>query len=330
MIARPASLVLWTGLFILALAACDGPQSALSPGGRDAEVLAGLLWVMLAGAVAIWFLINGLFFFLTRIRPTPMSRRKAEMLIIGGGILFPTVVVGGLLTYGLSIMPDQRAPGQGTRMEVVGEQWWWRVHYWPEGADTPIVSANEIRFPVGTRSEITLEAARVIHSLWIPGLGGKTDMIPGRTNRMSLEPLDVGTYRGQCAEFCGDSHALMALNAVVMPRESFDAWLGRISRPAAPPEGALEREGQRVFFSEGCGACHAVRGTQAAGRLGPDLTHLAGRTSLAAGIMELTGDNLARWIRDPDEVKPGARMPAYDHLSEAEMSALVAYLEGLE
>ncbi len=330
MIARRAFGVIGLGALTLSLAACDGPQSALSPGGRDADVLASLFWIMLIGAVAIWLLINGLFFFLTRIRPRAMPRRAAEALIIGGGIVFPTIVVAGLLTYGLSIMPDQRAVGKGTRIEVVGEQWWWRVHYWPEGADEPIVAANEIRLPAGTRSEITLKAARVIHSFWIPGLGGKTDMIPGRVNRMSLEPTETGTYRGQCAEFCGDSHALMALNAVVLRPESFDAWLGRIARPAGPPETELARKGAAVFLSEGCGACHAIRGTAAAGRLGPDLTHLASRTSLAAGILDMTPEALAAWITDPDAIKPGARMPGYDHLAQAEMTALVAYLEGLE
>lgn len=309
-----------------ALAACDGPQSALRTGGVDAAQLAQLFWVMLGGAVVLWLLVNGLFLYVTRINTGSLSRKWAEALIIGGGIVFPTTVLTALLAYGLTMMPDQRAPGDGLRVRITGEQWWWRVEYWPEGAETPVISANELRLPAGLRSEIELTSAEVIHSFWVPGLGGKTDMFPGRPTRMSLEPTEPGSYRGQCAEFCGASHALMAMQAVVMEPAAFDAWLAKEAAPASLPEGP----GRDLFFREGCGACHSLRGTEAVGAVGPDLTHLGGRSSLAAGILPMTSEALARWIADPASIKPEAHMPAYSHLSDAELASLAGWLEQLQ
>lgn len=312
------------------LAGCEGQQSVLAPAGADAETLAGLFWIMLAGAIVLWCLVNGLMFYVTRMNPRAMSARGAWMLIVGGGIVFPTVVLAILLSYALSIMPDQRAQGDGMRVEVTGKQWWWQVAYWPEGAESPVVTANHIVLPTGARAEITLNAEKVIHSFWIPALGGKTDMIPGRTNRMSLEPTVPGEYRGQCAEFCGESHAEMAFGVEVLTPEDFDAWLAREAAPAQAPQTDLAREGRDIFLAEGCGGCHAVRGTPARGTVGPDLTHLASRTLLAAGALPMEREALIDWIADPESVKPGARMPAYDHLPRERIVAMAAYLEGLE
>ncbi|MGP3697243.1 cytochrome c oxidase subunit II [Rhodobacter sp. NSM] len=315
------------GLLILSvLAGCDGPQSVFSAGGADAIQLNHLFTVMLAGAVVLWVSLNGLFLYVTRRRPERMSRKLAEGVIIGGGIVLPMVVLTSLLAWGLSIMPEQRAQGQGLTVRITGEEWWWRVEYFPPGSETPIVAANELRLPADARTEIELRAGRVIHSFWVPGLGGKTDMIPGRVTRMSLEPLTPGIYRGQCAEFCGASHALMALNAVVLERGGFEQWLRAEAAPANAPEGA----GRTIFFREGCGACHALRGTPAASAVGPDLTHFGSRTSLAAGILPMEREALVSWIANPGAHKPGARMPAYDHLSRTDLETLAAWLEELE
>ena len=315
---------------ILALAGCRGPQSALDPAGADASTLAGLFWVMLAGAVVLWLLMNGLIFYAWRAKPRPIPATSARLLIFGGGVVFPTVVLFGLLTYGLSIMPDQRAPGEGLRVEVTGEQWWFRVAYWPEGASEPIHSANEVVLPVGIRSEITLKADQVIHSFWLPSIAGKTDMFPGRTTRMSLMPTEPGEFRGQCAEFCGESHAWMAFTARTMTPDDFAAWMADEAAPAEEPETEAEARGREVFMAEGCGGCHAIRGTPARGRVGPDLTHLASRGNLAAGALEVTQDDLVAWITDPEAIKPGAKMPAYDHLPREDIVAMAAYLESLE
>lgn len=312
----------------LTLMGCSGRQSILDPAGSDASQLLQLFWVMLTGAVIIWLAVIGLYLFVTQLRTGPMPRPAAETVIIGGGILLPLVVLIALVSYGLNIMPEQRAPGDGLKVRVIGERWWWRVEYLPPGAETPIVSANELRLPVGQRTEIELEAAKVIHAFWVPALGGKTDMIPGQLNRMSLEPTRVGTFRGQCTEFCGLSHALMAFEAVVMPEQEFAGWLARQAEPAAAA--GVADPGRELFFAEGCGACHTVMGTAAVGAVGPDLSHVGSRVSLAAAALPMNREALVRWIRDAKAVKPGAEMPAYDHLSESELQALAGWLESLQ
>lgn len=312
------------------LSACSGVQSVLNPAGRDAQTLADLFWVLLAGAIVIWLFINGLFFYVWRLDRSELSPKSAEALIIGGGIVFPTIVLGILLTYALSTMPDIRAPGTGTLISVKGEKWWWRIEYWPEDAEHPIRSANEVVLPTGRRTEFLLQSDQVIHSFWIPVLGGKTDMFPGRETRMSLEPTEAGLYRGQCTEFCGESHALMAFSVRVLEPEAYAEWLAHEMSPASPPEGAFARQGYDTFFSEGCGGCHAIRGTPAAGRVGPDLTHLGSRASLAAGTLPVTPEAIANWVRAPKTIKPGALMPAFDHLSDEALASLGVYLAGLE
>lgn len=314
----------------LFLGGCEGRQSALAPGGTDARVLGDLFWVMLAGVVVLWVLVNGLFFYVTRINRAALSRNFANWLIVIGGVVFPTVVLGALLTYGLSIMPDQRAPGEGLTLRVTGEQWWWRVEYWPDGAETPIVAANEIRLPAGQRSAIVLNAGRVIHSFWIPALGGKMDMFPGRETRMSLHPETPGTWRGQCAEFCGASHALMAFEVVAMAPDEFADWLQRQAAPAVEPAAGAALRGAEIFTREGCGACHAVRGTGARGAVGPDLTHVGSRLSLGAGTLGATLADFEQWVAHTGAIKPEVEMPGYDHLSADDLSDLAHYLKGLE
>jgi cytochrome c oxidase subunit 2 len=306
---------------------CEGRQSVLTTAGEDSAALATLFWVLFAGAVVLWLLVNGAVFYVTRIRPRRISRALAEGLIVGGGVVFPTVVLAALLFWGLSLMPDQRAPGDAIRIHVQGEQWWWRVRYeTPEG---DVVAANEIRLPAGVRSEIVLTADDVIHSFWVPALGGKTDMIPGRVNRMSLAPTEAGVWRGQCTEFCGAAHAQMAFETVVMAPDAFAGWLAAEAGPAAPPQGETARRGAEVFRAEGCGACHAIRGTEHVGQVGPDLTRVGSRLSLAAGILPNEVDGFARWIRGTRELKPDARMPPYPHIPEGDLMALATYLDGL-
>lgn len=323
-------MMLHLGALPLLLGACEGQQSALMPRGQDAAQLYVMFLVMLAGAILLWIVLNGLFFYFTRINRRQVAFRHGNRIIIGAGIILPTVVVGALLVWGLSIMPSQRAPGDGLVIRVTGEEWWWRVEYWPQGAKAPIISANEIRFPAGSRTELRLMARDYIHSLWIPSLGGKMDMIPGRENVLTLHPDLEGFYRGQCAEFCGASHALMAFKAVVMAPEDFDDWLARQAAPATAPQGQRHRRGQAIFRDEGCGACHTIRGTEFSGSVGPDLTHLGSRASLAAGIMEVERADLMRWISHTRDIKPEVAMPAYDWLPPDQLADLAAYLESLE
>ena len=190
--------------------------------------------------------------------------------------------------------------------------------------------ANEIRLPLGEPVEFELDSPDVIHSFWIPSLGGKMDMIPGRRTRLVLHPTRTGTFRGACAEYCGTSHALMAFPVVVMEQAEFAQWLNQQRRPAGRPPDDLARQGEESFFLNGCSACHAIAGTDARGLVGPDLTHVGSRLTLGAGIIPNGRDGLIRWIQHTNQVKPGVRMPHFGMLPPAELNALAAYLESLQ
>lgn len=316
----------WLGVL---LAGCSGIQSALNPAGREAERIADLFWWMAAGAVVIWLGMVVLVLYAVRIRPEAHGERSAQLLIVGGAVL-PTVVLTVLLVYGLAPIPDLVAPApEGSlKITVSGEQWWWRVHYQPRGGEA-IVLANEIRVPVGEPVEFRLESRDVIHSFWIPSLGGKVDMIPGRVTRLALLPTKTGVFRGVCAEYCGLSHALMSFYVVVQEKEEFSRWLAHQATPAQPPAEPLAVRGQALFLANGCSACHTVRGTSAAGVIGPDLTHVGSRLSLAAGALPNEVDALLRLITLTEDLKPGMHMPKFSMLPPEELRALAVYLKGL-
>jgi len=304
------------------LGACSGVQSALDPGGHEAREVASLFWVMLAGAGVVWTTVLGLAVYATRIRPEPHREATGRRLILWGGVAFPTVVLAGLLVYGLSLMPKLREPGEGLRIDVSGEQFWWRVTYRPKDGE-PLASANEIAIPVGERVEFALTSPDVIHSFWIPSLGGKVDMIPGRENRLVLKAEKPGVYRGACTEFCGASHALMAFDVRALEKPAFEAWL---KAKAAPP---AQARGQELFTLNGCGACHRVSGTAANGEVGPDLTRFGERMTVGAGLFPNTPENTARFIRETDTLKPRAKMPAYGWLSNADALEIATWLGSL-
>ena len=316
------------------LAGCAGRQSALDPAGREAESIADLFWWMTAGGALVWVAMVGLTIWALRAGKRGNEARQAAMLIIGGGAVVPTVVLAGLLIYGLGMLPRlvARAPEGSLRVAVTGEQWWWRVRYLPGAgaAGDGITLANEIRLPVGERVEFILTSPDVIHSFWIPSLGGKVDMIPGRTNTLLLQPTRTGVFRGACAEYCGTSHAFMQLVVVVMERDAFDQWLRQQAAPVLPPRTALARAGREAFIGNGCGACHTIRGTAAGGVVGPDLTHVGGRASLAAGTLPNDPAAFRRWIGHPHAVKPEALMPGFGMLPEAQIRAIAIYLDGLQ
>jgi cytochrome c oxidase subunit II len=183
---------------------------------------------------------------------------------------------------------------------------------------------------VGEPVQLRLESVDVIHSFWVPALHGKMDMIPGRVNHLTLRPTRTGVFRGACAEYCGASHALMALYVEVMTRDQFERWLDRQAAPAASPVDPLAQRGHQLFFATGCGACHAIRGTDASSVIGPDLTHVGGRLSLAAGILDNEVDAFRRWLTFTEHLKPGVQMPHFGMLPREDVAALAAYLEGLE
>jgi len=304
----------------LVLVACNPTQSALHPAGDEAAGVAWLFWLMTGVGAAIWLIVIGITVYAVLGRRRPTTEWFADRFILVGGVAFPTVVLAALLVFGLSLLPswtEDEAPD--VRIHVRAEQFWWRVGYeLPDGS--VIETANEVHLPLGT-TEFVLTSPDVIHSFWIPALGGKMDAIPGRTNVLRLTATRPGVYRGVCAEFCGTSHALMAFPVVVLGPEDFAAWL---AGEALPASGEAD-----IFIANGCGACHVVRGVSETGSVGPDLTHVASRSTIGAGTLANTAENLRRWIAAPDAVKPGVHMPAFAHLTDAELDALVRFLGGL-
>lgn len=315
---------------LLCVSACSGPQSALDPAGRGATELAELFWWMAAGAVVVWAAVLALAFYAMRVHPDAGGKRAA-LLIIGGGAVVPTVVLTALLIYGLGLMPPLlAAPAPGTmQIAVTGEQWWWRVRYHP-GSAGAVELANEIRLPAGEPVELLLDSPDVIHSFWIPSIGGKMDMIPGRRTRLVLQPTRTGTFRGVCAEYCGTSHALMAFPVVVMERDAFARWLAAQRESARAPSSPDAQSGRDAFFANGCPACHTIAGTTANGAIGPDLTHVGSRLTLGAGTLPNDRDAFVRWIGHTEQVKPGVHMPSFRMLDGRELHALAAYLESLQ
>lgn len=305
-------------------------QSALDPAGEEAESVATLFWVMTLGGFVIWAFVVAISQYAARWKRGTISEKAAGQVIVWGGVVFPVVVLTALLAYALWLMPFLRpfanSAQASTRVEVVGHQFWWQVIYHRADGST-VVSANEIRMPVGERVEFSLLSADMIHSFWIPALGGKMDLIPGRTNRLSLLATRPGTYRGQCAEFCGTSHALMAFPAVAMEPEEFEAWL---DRRRAPAEVETASAGPAIFMREKCGDCHSISGTAAKGTIGPDLTHVGSRLTLGAGRMDNNETNMARFIANPVSIKPGSHMPGYPGLSDEDLSTVATWLKGLQ
>ena len=216
------------------------------------------------------------------------------------------------------------------RVRVTGEMWWWRVAYLDDQGREVIQDANEVHIPVGQPVVFELESADVIHSFWVPRLGGKTDMIPGRRNFMRLQADEAGVFGGQCAEYCGGPHALMGFVVVAHEPAAYAQWRAKQAGPAVAPAMPQLARGQAVFDANGCGACHTVRGTEYNGLAGPDLTHVGARQSLGAGILPNNQGTLAGWISDSQGIKPGNRMPSYPVLTGADLRDVSAYLDSLQ
>jgi len=310
--------------------AFDGIQSALNPQGLGAAVIAEMLWVLCVGAAIIFLAVMTLLAYAVFAPREQTTRLASRVLIVGGGIVFPVLTLSALLVYSLvrAGSLDPRAQPPAMRIEVIGEQWWWRVHYLDAGGRRDFVTANEIHVPVGQPVELELKSADVIHSFWVPALAGKLDMIPGRTNRLRIQADRPGRYRGQCAEYCGGPHAFMALFVIAEPLEDFERWMQSERRPATAPAEDIRLKGRAVFLAH-CAACHTVKGTAAAGTRGPDLTHVGRREFIGAGLLPNNAGTLAGWIASTQHLKPGNLMPAFDMLSGAELRAVAAYLAGL-
>jgi cytochrome c oxidase subunit 2 len=271
-------------LLALLSAGCTGPQSALPGATAESLRVATLFWILFWGSALILALVLGL----ALVACLGPARLKAplrrEKLVIGGGLVLPIVVLSVLLWYGFVVHEADPEPGEegldALHISVIGEQWWWRVRY--DHADGGVTETdNELRLPVGRSVELTLTTADVIHSFWIPAYAGKLDMVPGRVNTLRFTPRAAGIERGQCAEYCGGAHALMSLYAVAWPSGEFEIWLVAERGPARPAPGA---PGGELFRAAGCGGCHTIRGSEADGTIGPDLTHVGTRLSVGAAV----------------------------------------------
>ncbi|SDG38712.1 cytochrome c oxidase subunit II [Sulfitobacter delicatus] len=301
-----------------------GAQSALAPEGVGATAINGLTIGM---TVAFGLIFVLLLLFVWAVVSGRLAPR--HWWIWAGGIALPLVSV--LILMGFSTVILQRITSKDPEalvIEVTGKQFWWDVVYDPEG--WAMRGANEIVIPKGRAVTFRLKSSDVIHSFWVPKLTGKMDMIPGRVNSLPVMATETGRFRGQCAEFCGLSHPKMAFEVVVMEPEDFDAWMQRSSGEARDAATTELTRGRDVFVEAGCPACHTIRGVAEGGDLGPDLTRVGGRGSLGAGMYRMNQGTLAGWIADPTAMKPGAKMPSYNHLPGPDLRALSAYLASLK
>jgi cytochrome c oxidase subunit 2 len=313
-----------------ALSGCAGVQTPLDPWGIQAARIADLTLVLFIGGTVIFLLTMGLLAAALLGRGRLRRWIGSHRFVVGAGIVFPVVTLLALLVHAMGVSRALMLPGGPSplRVEIIGRQFWWEVRYPDLGEGA--VTANELHLPVGRDVELLLTSADVIHSVWIPNLHGKMDMIPGRVNRQRLRVDRTGVLRGQCTEFCGVQHTFMAFWVVAHEPAAFEAWIARQQTPVPPPANEAEARGMRIFGEAGCGACHAVRGTAWQGRLAPDLSRIGSRLSLAAGALENHRGNLAGWIAGTQDIKPGNAMPAYGRsLEGADLLALTDWLETL-
>jgi cytochrome c oxidase subunit 2 len=314
---------------VLTLTACGGDQTTLLAAGHPEEEITRLFWVMFAVAAVGFGVIVALLFLGWWRRTKPSlpgghGERAAVRVVIVAGVAVPIVLLSALFFWSdLFVLRSTAAPAPGSTpitIDVIGHQWWWEARY--RGSDA--VTANEIHIPLHTRVDVVATTADVIHSFWVPELNRKVDMIPGLANRVLLQADRAGVYRGQCSEFCGLQHAHMAVLVVAEPRAAFERWLAHEAQPMAQSS----TRGAHLFLSNACADCHQIRGTDAHGTVGPDLTHVASRMTLASGVLENTPPNLDEWLRDPQHVKPGNRMPDL-RFDDRDWRDLEAYLESL-
>ncbi|UIJ44842.1 c-type cytochrome [Sphingomonas cannabina] len=307
-------------------------QSALHPAG-DHAAITGQLFALFLGVTGFFFLLVLLFLgwaIWRKDRGTPGERRLRVSVAAWAGLitlgLFGLTIASYAADRGLFFAGSGQVPIQ---VKVTAQQWWWEVEYDDRDQSRTITTANEIHLPLGRPAQVTLVADDVIHSLWIPNLAGKQDLIPGRRTDLQLLPRRTGHFRAQCAEFCGLQHAHMALDVIVETPEQFAAWAEKSRQPAPPPVTDEQKRGYAIVMSRQCAACHAITGTDAYGSVGPALTRVASRATLAAGEVPNVRTWLDRWIADPQGLKPGNRMPKIP-LSPGDRRSVVAYLETLK
>jgi cytochrome c oxidase subunit 2 len=308
-------------------------QSIVHPAGVEAARISHLWWWLLGICTVVWFAVAiATLVAISRGRrgASTATERQASRNVAVAGLISIVALIAILTESALTgrALDTIRTPG-ALHLVVTANQWWWDVRYSNPDPSLNVTTANEIHIPVGRPVSVSLLSNDVIHSFWIPNLQGKMDLVPGRLNEVWLQADKTGVYRGQCAEYCGVQHAKMALVVVAESPDDFEHWLAANRGPAPAPVTPVQVRGKDVVEKGPCAMCHAITGTLAGGRTAPDLTHIASRSTLAAGWLPNTPGNLAGWIADPQHVKPGARMPPTG-LNDEELQAVLAYLETLK
>ena len=312
-------------------AGCGGMQSPLDAEGPSAAALKDLIVTISLVCTAVWLAVM-------IVMAAALLRRRGEeptpdrtLAISVKLAVAATVAIISALTLLSFYATRALGPGEDVDLtiRVRAQQWWWQFTYEGDMTGSSFQTANEIHIPVGKVVRVRLESPDVIHSFWVPSLAGKLDVIPGRENILTFRADRPGVYRGQCAEFCGLQHSHMAFLVLAEDAESFARWAAVQRADAAEPESGEALAGKGVFLARQCAACHTIRGTPAAGVTGPDLTHVAGRRTIGAGLLEMTRGSLAAWIADPQTLKPGNAMPLVP-LSPEELQQVSAYMEGLK
>jgi cytochrome c oxidase subunit 2 len=339
-LAQTTLLLFWSAMTVWATEAKGSPShgtNIFAPSSTPAKSIADLSVFILVITGFIFVVVFALLAYSVvkfRARAVDSDREPAQVYgstqIELAWTIIPILIVVVLFLATARVIhaiQDAPEPAGAVQVTAIGHQYWWEFRYPRLG----IVTANELHIQVSDPSHPTptfvqLLSADTDHSFWVPELAGKTDLIPNHPNRMWMDPQRTGVFLGQCAQYCGTQHAKMLLRVSVDRPEDFAAWVRAQQRPAVEDAGAIA--GRRVFESNACMNCHAVAGTAADGRFGPDLTHLMSRATIAAGAAQNTHDNLRLWIQDPSAIKPGSLMPAMQ-LSDAELDAVVSYMETL-
>jgi len=313
-------------------------QSALDPAGQQAARIDWLWWLIFGVCTAVYILVmGGLAAALWRRHrpedapPTEPGRERRIGGVVAScvGVTVAILLVFLVASYSVDSALFTAPDSPSVQIEVTGHQWWWEIRYQDPVPSRIFTTANEIHLPVGEPVRLTLRSPDVIHSFWVPNLAGKRDLIPGQINYIWITAERPGTYRGQCAEFCGLQHAHMALYVTVEDRPAFEHWQERQRQPAPSPSTPEAQRGLEVFLSGPCVMCHTILGTTAGATTGPDLTHIGGRQMIAAGLLETTRGSLAAWIADPQTLKQGNNMPMVP-LTSAELQNISAYMESLK
>lgn len=339
--AHGAALALVALVVILVMAGCRGAldQSMLRSSGPQAGGVERQWWFAFYTAVAVYTAtIGALLWAIGRARRRAArgeslredhERRMTHGVTIGVGISVAILLVFLFYDFTLGRSISGSPSKHPLTISVVGHQWWWEVQYEDSIPQNRVTTANEIHIPVGQPVLFRLTSTDVIHSFWVPNLAGKKDLIPGYTQSFWFQADTAGTYRGQCAEFCGMQHAKMGMFIVAEPLEQYRLWVAQQKQPAETPTDTLAQRGGEIFMTGQCAMCHNINGTSAGSGAGPDLTHLASRRTIAAGTLPNTRGNLAGWIVDPQTIKPGTHMPP-NMLTPKDLEALLAYLQGLK